>query len=264
MSTVLLTGAAGSIGTSLRERLPAFGWTVRGFDRARTPDGVVGDIRSATDLDAALEGVQAVAHFAGQPTEAPWSVLRQANIDGLVQVFEAARRAGVRRVVYASSNHAVGFTPVADELRPDLAPRPDTLYGVSKVFGEALGRYYVDRYGMQVACLRIGTFEERPHHLRSLSTWLSPADCARLVDACLRSTALRYAIVWGVSANTRRTWSVDAGEALGYEPQDDAEIYAADLEDSEPHPSDAFVGGGFTDEGFGIDEVEARWSSRRR
>ena len=264
MSTVLLTGAAGTIGTSLRERLPAFGWTVRGFDRVGAPDSLVGNIRSAAALDAAMAGVDAIAHFAGQPTEAPWPILRAANIDGTVQVFEAARRAGVRRIVYASSSHAVGFTPVGEEMRADLAPRPDTLYGVSKVFGEALGRYYVDRYGLRVACLRIGTFEDRPRHLRSLSTWLSPADCARLVDACLRSPALRFAIVWGVSANTRRTWSLAAGEALGYEPQDDAETYAAEIEDSRPHPSDAFVGGGFTDEGFGIDEVGARWSTRRR
>jgi uronate dehydrogenase len=262
--TVLVTGAAGAIGTALRERLPAFGWTVRGFDRSRAPGSVVGDIGSAGDLDAAMAGVDAVAHFAGQPTEARWSVVRRANIDGVVQVFEAARRAGVRRVIYASSNHAVGFTPVSDDLRADLAPRPDTLYGVSKVFGEALGRYYVDRYGMQVACLRIGTFDEQPRHVRSLSTWLSPADCARLVDACLRSPALRYAIVWGVSANTRRSWSLASGEALGYEPQDDAEVYADKIEDDEPHPSDAYVGGGFTDAGFGIDEVEARWSTRRR
>jgi uronate dehydrogenase len=262
--TVLLTGAAGAIGTALRERLPAFGWTVRGFDRVRAPGCVVGDITSADDLDAAMAGVAAVAHFAGQPTEAPWRVVRAANIDGSVQVFEAARRAGVRRVVFASSNHAVGFTPLGDDLRADLAPRPDTLYGVSKVFGEALARYYVDRYGMQVACLRIGTFEDRPRHPRSLATWLSPADCARLVDACLRSPALRFAIVWGVSANTRRTWSLAAGAALGYEPRDDAEVYAADVEDAAPQPSDGFVGGGFTDIGFGIDEVEARWSTGQR
>ena len=122
------------------------------------------------------------------------------------------------RVVCASSNHAAGFTPVGAELPADLPPRPDTLYGVSKVFGEALGRYYAERYGLQVACLRIGTFTDRPRDMRTLSTWLSPDDCARLVDACLRSPDLTYAIVWGVSANTRRTWSLDAGRALGYEP----------------------------------------------
>jgi uronate dehydrogenase len=197
-------------------------------------------------------------HLAGQPSEAPWPVIREANIEGTFQVFEAARRAGVRRVVYASSNHAVGFTPVGTEQPADLPPRPDTLYGVSKVFGEALARYYVDRYAMQIACLRIGTFEPRPTYARSLSTWLSPDDCARLVDACLRAPALGYSIIWGVSVNTRRMWSLDAGRALGYEPQDDAEAYAADV-DQTSDPSDDYLGGGFTSEGFGIDEVAARW-----
>jgi uronate dehydrogenase len=258
MTLVLLTGAAGTIGTALRDRLPGFGWALRSFDRDATPDGVVGDITSAADLDAALDGVDSIVHLAGQPTEAPWPVIRAANLEGTFQVFEAARRAGVQRVVYASSNHAVGFTPTGREQPADLPPRPDTLYGVSKVFGEALGRYYVERYGMQVACLRIGTFEPRPSHIRSLSTWLSPDDCARLVDACLRAPELHYAIVWGVSANTGRMWSLDAGRALGYEPRDDAEAFAAEV-DASTHPSDALLGGGFTSEGFGIDEVAARW-----
>ncbi|MDQ2796676.1 MAG: NAD(P)-dependent oxidoreductase, partial [Actinomycetota bacterium] len=140
--TVLLTGAAGSIGTALRERLPALGWDLRSFDRKHVPGGIVGDITNAATLDAALDGVTAIVHLAGVPTEAPWRQLREANVDGLVELFEAARRAGVERVVWASSNHAVGFTPVADDLPSDLPPRPDTLYGVTKVFGEALGRYY--------------------------------------------------------------------------------------------------------------------------
>lgn len=258
MTLVLLTGAAGTIGSALHDRLPASGWALRCFDRDATPDGVVGDVTSASDLDAALAGVDAIVHLAGQPTEAPWPVIREANIEGTFQLFEAARRAGVRRIVYASSNHAVGFTPVGTEQPADLPPRPDTLYGVGKVFGEALGRYYVERYGMQVACLRIGTFEDRPSHQRSLATWLSPDDCARLVDACLRAPELSYAVVWGISNNTRRMWSLDAGRALGYEPQDDAERYAADV-DTSTHPSDAFLGGGFTSAGFGIDEVAARW-----
>jgi uronate dehydrogenase len=257
-AAVLLTGAAGSIGTALRDRLPGLGWDVRSFDRERVPGGIGGDVTRAADLDAAMSGVDAIVHLAGQPTEAPWPVIRDANIEGAFQLFEAARRAGVRRVVYASSNHAVGFTPVGRDQPADLPPRPDTLYGVSKVFGEALGRYYVERYGFRVACLRIGTFEPKPTHLRSLSTWLSPADCARLVDACLRAPELTFALVWGVSANTRRMWSLDAGRTLGYEPQDDAERYADEVEQSSD-PSDAFLGGGFTSEGFGIDEVAARW-----
>jgi uronate dehydrogenase len=256
--TVLLTGAAGTIGTALRERLPGLGWDLRGFDREPIPDGVVGDITSPADLDAAMRGATAVVHLAGQRTEAPWPVIKELNIEGTFQVFEAARRAGVRRVVYASSNHAVGFTPTGTDQLADLPPRPDTLYGVSKVFGESLGRYYVDRYGFQVACLRIGTFEPKPPHVRALATWLSPDDCGRLVDACLRAADLSYAIVWGISNNTRRTWSLGAGRNLGYEPQDDAEAYADDVEQG-TDPSDAFLGGGFASPGFGIDEVASRW-----
>lgn len=261
--TVLITGSSGSIGRSLARSLPALGWQLRGFDR-EPADGnleqVCGDITDPAALDAAMAGVQAVVHLAGQAVEAPWPVIRDANLEGCYQVFEAARRAGVRRVVYASSNHAVGFTPrpTGDptELPADTPPRPDTLYGVSKAFGEALARYYVDRYGMQVACLRIGTFAATPPDARSMATWLSPADCARLVDACLRTDRLGFALVWGVSANSGRWWSTDAGRALGYSPLDDASL----VQESGPaaQASDLLVGGGFTDPSFGIDEVAAR------
>jgi uronate dehydrogenase len=186
--TVLLTGAAGRIGAAFTTRLPALGWPVLPFDRESVPGGIVGDITSAAELDTAFaQRPDAIVHFAGQPTEAPWPVIRDANIEGLVALFEAARRHGIRRIVYASSNHATGFTPAADELPADAAARPDTLYGVSKVFGEALARYYVDHYDLQVACLRIGTCAAEPTALRALSTWLSFDDCARLVDACLRA-----------------------------------------------------------------------------
>jgi uronate dehydrogenase len=260
-SRVLLTGAAGLIATALRDRLPPLGWDVRSFDRVPVDGGLVGDLANPTDLDAAVTGVDAIAHFAGQPTEAPWPVVRDANIDGLVNLFEAARRHDVRRVVFASSNHATGFTPVptdGTEVPADVAPRPDTLYGVSKAFGEALGRYYVDRYGFEVACLRIGTCQPRPGDRRGLSTWLSFDDCARLVDATLRAPSLTFAVVWGVSANTRRTWSLDAGRALGYEPVDDAEQFAADLDAAPELASDDYVGGAFTTAEFGQDEV-GRW-----
>jgi uronate dehydrogenase len=148
--------------------------------------------------------------------------------------------------------------PDEGRLPADTPTRPDTLYGVSKVFGEALACYYVDRYGFQVACLRIGTFAPRPPDRRALSTWLSPDDCARLVDSCLRAPALDYAVLWGISANSRRAWSLTEAQALGYRPQDDAEAYADSLSDAPAYPSDAFVGGGFTSPGFGIDEVAAR------
>ena len=262
--TVLLTGAAGMIGTEMAERLPALGWRLRCFDRVRVErpdfdDFVRGELTAAADLDRAVAGTEAIVHLAGQPTEAPWPAVRDNNIEGTFQLFEAARRHGVMRVVYASSNHAVGFTPLADDPLPgDLPPRPDTLYGVSKVFGEALGRYYADRYGMRIACLRIGTFAQRPPDRRALSTWLSPGDCARLVDACLRAPELSYALLWGISANTRRRWSIEDAVALGYLPQDDAESYAHELPWVTRSDSDAYVGGGFTSPGFDIDEVIAR------
>ena len=258
--TILLTGAAGRIGSALRERLPALGWEVRAFDRVPVDGGVAGDVTSAADLDAALRGVDAIVHLAGQPTEAPWAVVREANIEGTFQLFEAARRNGVGRVVYASSNHAVGFTPRPDvgQLPADTPPRPDTLYGVSKVFGEALGRYYHDRYGLQVACLRIGTFAERPPDRRAQATWLAPDDCARLVDACLRSPKLGYALIWGISANRDRWWSLAAGAELGYQPQQDASHYPVpDQPDDVPLD---LVGGSFTLPDQGIDEIAARES----
>jgi uronate dehydrogenase len=279
VSTVLLTGAAGRIGTALRERLPGLGWTVRPFDLVSVDGAAAGDVTSPQDLDAAMPGSDALVHLAGKAGEAPWPLIRDVNIEGTARVFDAARRHGVRRVVYASSIHAVGFThePADGALPADLPPRPDTLYGVSKAFGEALARYYVDRYGFAVACLRIGTFAPVPPSRWALSTWLSPDDCAGLVDACLRAPSLDYALVWGISGNTRRTWSLTEAEALGYRPVDDAEAYAgayaeayaeahaeahaaefADGPAPDPRGDDAFVGGGFTGPGFGIDEVAAR------
>jgi uronate dehydrogenase len=248
---VLLTGSQGRIGSALRERLPELGWQLRGFDRVAGAD-VVGELTDPAALDNAMAGVEAVVHLAGQPTEAPWPVIRESNIEGCYQLFEAARRAGVRRVVFASSNHAAGFTPRGTgELPPDTPARPDTLYGVSKVFGEALGRYYCDRYGFAVACLRIGTFASLPPDPRSLASWLSPADCAALVDRCLRSPDLGYAVIWGVSANRDRWWSL--ANPVGYRPESDA----AGSEPAEPAvlPTDDLVGGVFTTADYGIDEV---------
>jgi uronate dehydrogenase len=256
--TVLLTGSQGRIGSALMERLPALGWQLRSFDRVVGAE-VVGELTDPAALDRAMAGAEAVIHLAGQPTEAPWPVIRESNIEGCYQLFEAARRAGVRRVVYASSNHAAGFTPRGPvELPPDTPARPDTLYGVSKVFGEALGRYYCDRYGFAVACLRIGTFGSSPPDHRSMASWLSPADCAALVDRCLRSPDLGYAVLWGVSANRDRWWSLT--NPVGYRPESDA----ADNQPAEPTelPTDDLVGGVFTTADYGIDEVTARAGER--
>ena len=269
MSLVLVTGAGGSIGTVLARGLPTYGHRLRLLDRAPLPSAeateaefaghevVQADICDAGALAAALDGVTAVVHLAGIPTEAPFADLLQENIDGTYRVFEAARQAGVHRVVYASSNHAVGFTPRAPLVGVDVPPRPDTYYGLSKVFGEGLGRLYADRYGMAVVSLRIGSFLLRPTAARHLSTWLSHPDCVRLVHAALTAPEVNYAAVYGISANTRGWWDLELGRALGYHPIDDAEVYASAIlaDHGEPDLADpvhAFLGGEFTGPDFGL------------
>jgi uronate dehydrogenase len=251
LAPILVTGAAGRVGAVLRRGLPALGWQLRLLDLAplpAEPAAVQADIRDPAALAAAMTGVAAVVHLAGLPREASWGATLAANIDGTYQVFEAARQAGVRRVVYASSNHAVGFTPRQAFAGIDLPPRPDTLNGLSKCFGEALARLYVDKYQLQVACLRIGSCFPRPTTVRQLSTWLSPGDTVRLVHACLSAPGLGYALVYGVSANSRGWWDLAPGRALGYQPLDDAEAYAAEVlaTDGDPDPADpehAYLGG---------------------
>jgi uronate dehydrogenase len=245
VTRVLLTGAAGGVGTFLRAGLPRLGWTLRCLDRVlpAEDDGlewVAGDITEPDDLAVALEGVKAVVHLAGIAQEADFAELLHANIDGTYQVFEAARRAGALRVLYAGSNHAVGRHEAHTVLDGAARVRPDTLYGVSKAFGEALGSYYADRYGMAVAALRLGSCFERPTQLRHLATWLSPGDAVRLTDALLRAPGLRFATVNGISANTRAWWELDSAKALGYEPRDDAERYATELLAAFGGPLDPF------------------------
>src|SRR5215213_4873487 len=136
---------------------------------------------------------------------------------------------GVSRIVYASSNHAVGHTPRSELLTVDVRPRPDPYYGVAKAAAEALLSLYVDRHDISTVALRIGSFGERPGSVRELSTWLSPADAVRMADAAIRSTEPGFHVLYGISANTRAWWDLGPGRALGYDPQDDAEAYAEDM-----------------------------------
>jgi nucleoside-diphosphate-sugar epimerase len=201
----------------------------------------------------ACAGADAVIHLAGIPTEAPWEKILDVNINGGYVAFEAARRAGVDRVIFASSNHAVGFTPRSKFPVPDYQfPAPDTYYGVSKVATEALAALYHYRYGINSICVRILSCFERPRNARMLSTWLSPDDAGRLFDACLTVPEPGFRVVFGVSANTRGGWvSLNEARALGYESRDDAEAYAAEVTggQSGPDPDDpvlAYLGGEFT------------------
>jgi uronate dehydrogenase len=256
--TILITGAAGLIGTMLRPRLARPGRTLRLLDTAPLATGPAGPgeesvTASVTDLGAmtaACAGVDAVIHLAAISAEAAWERIAAVNIGGTYAVFEAARRAGVPRVVYASSNHAVGFAPRGGFPVPDYAfPAPDTYYGVAKVTGEALAALYHHRYGMDTICLRILTCREKPTTARSLSTWLSPGDAGRLFEACLTVPEPGFRVAYGVSANSRGGWvSLAEARSLGYEPLDDAEAHAAEViaEHGEPDPADpvfAHLGG---------------------
>ncbi|MGH3979516.1 MAG: NAD-dependent epimerase/dehydratase family protein [Pseudonocardiaceae bacterium] len=238
MSDVLITGAAGRIGRTVCAGLAEVGWTVRGTDLAELPDGLAGATTDLTDPSAAavlaglLDGADGVLHLAGIPGEDTWPRILSSNVDATQRVLRAAVDAGVRRVVLASSNHATGFTrrPAGGGPLPaDTAMRPDTFYGVSKVAMEALGALYVERHGMDVVALRIGSFLPRPDAPRHLATWLSPGDAVRLAHAALTAPAPGFATVWGISANTRAWWSQSEGAALGYHPTDDAEAYATEI-----------------------------------
>jgi len=258
MPIIVITGAAGRIGSMLRPRLAAPGRTLRLLDTTALiagpgEDAVTASVTDLAAMTAACQGADAVIHLGAIPGEAPWREILEVNINGTYTVFEAARRAGVGRVVFASSNHAVGFSPRSEFPVPDYAfPVPDTYYGVSKAAGEAIGALYHYRYGLDVVCVRILSCMERPPNARALSTWLSPDDAGRLFEACLTAPSPGFRVIFGVSANTRGGWvSLDEARSLGYEPRDDAEPYAAELlaEYGEPDPADpssAFLGGDFT------------------
>jgi hypothetical protein len=234
MATILITGAAGRIGTMLRSRLARHDRVLRLLDIAPLTAGpgeeaVTATVTDLAALTAACQGADAVIHLGGVPTEGPWDEILRVNIDGTYNVFEAARRAGAPRVVFASSNHAVGFEPRQDFPVPDYAfPAPDTYYGVSKVAGEGLAALYARRYGMDAICVRILSCFERPRTPRMLATWLSPDDAGRLFEACVSAPSPGFRVVFGVSANTRGGLvSLAEARALGYQPRDDAEAYAA-------------------------------------
>ncbi len=231
-STVLVTGASGALGSILLAGLPRRGWNVVGLDRTSASEAtLLGDVTDIDSILDAMSGVDAVVHLAGVSVPgADWDDYLRINVDGTFNVLESARRLDVRKIILASSNHAVGYTPRGnDPLPDDIPPRPDSLYGVSKAAGESLGLFFADEYGLSIASVRIGSCFERPLTSRMLATWLSPADFVRLTDSLLRSAWDGHKFVWGVSNNSRRWFSIDRGRELGYWSRDDGEAFGAGI-----------------------------------
>jgi uronate dehydrogenase len=257
---LLLTGAAGGLGVELRRRLTAHCDILRVSDIAPLGDARPGeevrpaDLADADAMLALLEGVDAVVHLGGVSTEQPWEAILPANIVGAYHLYEAARRQGVRRVVFASSNHVTGFYRQDEVIPAGAPPKPDGLYGLSKAFGEDLAQLYFHRHGIETVSLRIGSSYPAPRDRRMLHTWLSFDDLERLVLAALTATDVGHSIVCGVSANPHVWWDNTPAAHLGYVPRDSSERFAAEVErNTAPgDPSDPAViyqGGAFVRQG---------------
>lgn len=232
-SPVLVTGAAGSIGRTVVAGLLELGHEVVALDLVEAPAGSSIPWRIADCADPqAFEQViaetrpGAVVHLASIPREADLPTILDSHVRTTAALLDAMVAHGVGRIVLASSNHAVGRTPRSEILTTVVRPRPDTFYGVGKVAAEALLSLYADRHGIDAVACRIGSFLEEPTSVRALSTWLSPDDAVRMVHAALTTPSPGYAVLYGISANTRAWWDLEPGRALGYHPEDDAEVYA--------------------------------------
>jgi uncharacterized protein YbjT (DUF2867 family) len=241
MERVLITGAAGIVGRLMRPRLARAGRVLRLLDLTAVDpaaDGeqveiLTGSVTDPEAMRAACRDVDAILHFGGQSREASWDEILEVNVNGTHTMLEAARAQGVPRVILASSNHAVGFRTNAEAgtegVPADTTARPDTYYGFSKAALEALGSLYHDRFGMDVICVRIGSCFPTPPGVRGLITWLSPDDGGRLFEACLTAPSPGYRVIWGVSDNTRRVYSLREAQELGYVSKDNAEVFAEEL-----------------------------------
>jgi uronate dehydrogenase len=253
MKTILMTGAAGRIGTFLRPELVGK-YRLRLSDIKPIRDlrpgetFVRADISKLSDMLRVTKGVDAVVHFGGQSGEHDWDHILSANIIGFYNALEAARRNGVKRFLVATSNHAVGFYRCDQTIDHRVYPKPDSRYGVSKVFNEALASLYADRYGMQMFCMRIGNVNHAPIDRRRLAIWISGRDMAQLVTIGIEQPDLRFEIVYGISDNARAWFDNSNAHRLGYRPQDRSEAYAEEILKREgppgTSPADIYQGGG--------------------
>lgn len=259
---LLLTGAAGGLGRELRNRLSAHCTVLRVSDVADLGAAGPAEELFPADLAAAervlnlCEGVEAVIHMGGVSTEQSWEAILPANIVGIYNLYEAARRQGVKRVIFASSNHVTGFYRQDEVVGTGAKPRPDGLYGLSKAFGENVAQHYFDRHGIESVSIRIGSSFPEPQNRRMLASWLSYDDLERVILASLTAPIVGHTIVYGVSANPRLWYDNAGARHIGYVPQDSSERFAAAIELREPpaditDPVAIYQGGAFVRQGPG-------------
>ena len=252
LKRILITGAGGGLGKVLRQSLVGTADIIRLSARRDIGEAAAHeeiqlcDLADAAAVEKLLQGVDAVVHMGGQATEADWDTVLKSNIVGMINLYEAARKAGTKRIIFASTNHVIGMHPITRKLDHDSPPRPDSRYGLSKAFGEDLGNLYAYKHGISSMCIRIGSSFPEPTNRRMLSTWFSYRDLTELIKVGLTADYL-FEIVYGVSANTRSWWDNSNAERLGYRPQDNAEAWADRLKGivSEHPINEMFQGGGY-------------------
>ncbi|MEX5729535.1 uronate dehydrogenase [Rhodovulum iodosum] len=260
MQQVLMTGAAGGIGTLLRPILPKLGVKMRLSDMA-DPDGgpapdedwAMADLTDAADVARVVEGCDAILHFGGISTENRADLIHEVNVKGTYTLYEAARKAGVRRILFASTNHVIGFHRRETLLDADSEVRPDSIYGVSKAYGEALATYYWHKFEIESLILRIGSCFPEPKDRRMMATWMSREDMLRLIETMLFAPRLGCPVVYGVSDNPECWWDNSKTAYLGWRPRDSSAQFAAKFADFEPEdpndPAVVYQGGGFAKAG---------------
>ena len=259
---VLLTGAAGNLGRHLARALGEKGWTLRLSDLRPFPDPLPprasftqADLSDAATVLRLAEGCGLILHFGGASTDDySFEQILGANLRGLYHIYEAARRERAR-VVFASTNHTIGFHERTEKLDDDCAFRPDSYYGLSKTYGELIGRLYFDKHGVETVAVRIGSCFPEPVDARMLATWLSYADLTRLMERCAAAEHVGCGVIWGASANARTFWRPDARGALGWAPQDSADPFAGQLggKVSDSPVAERYQGGMYAARGYSRD-----------
>ena len=253
---LLLTGAAGYLGRELRPRLKTYCDVLRLSDRIEVTGMNPGEEFQITALEnqeqvlTLLDQVEAVVHLGGISTEQPWEAILAGNISGMVNLYEAARLKGVKRIVFASSNHVTGFYRQDEVVNTRMPPKPDGFYGLTKAFGEDLAQMYWDRWGVETVSIRIGSSTPEPKDRRMLATWLSHDDLERLVLAALTAPIVGHTIIYGMSDNQTTWWDNTHAKHIGYRPQDSSDVFRAAVEARQPtidthDPAAVYQGGAF-------------------